>query len=466
MDLAVETRGLTKSFGSLVAVHHVDFSAAKGEIHAVIGENGAGKSTFMNLLNGTIAPTSGAIGKPANPNLDVATVHQHFMLASALTVRENILLKLQREGFWLKSDVVESTLRLEQELGWEIDPEARVADLPVGIQQKLEILAALQLERDILILDEPTAVLSQHEVDELFRVLQDLKSRGKTILLIAHKLDEVLAVADRISVMRGGRMIATLVATNSTAAELAMLMVGELLQPVSRQNEPILNEIQLEVAQLTVRGDRGNEAVRGLSFHVAAGQVLGIGGVDGNGQLELAEALAGIRTYSGSVVYAKGRGSRVAYISQDRHRDGLALDMTVLENGLIELARGRGGPLNPNACREHIEEIVRTYDVRTTSLDQPVRSLSGGNQQKLIVGRTLASSPDVIIAVNPTRGLDVRAAMAVHTFLRKQSARGAAIVLITSDLDELFEASDEIKFLSRGTLQDRHDAAVPPEPGT
>lgn len=462
-----EARGVWKSFGAVRALEDVSTSFLPGEIHAVLGENGAGKSTLMNVLSGFVAPDRGSVLLDGTPiplgraaecrRLGIAMIHQHFTLVPAFSVEENLALarspRLYR-GLRVGA-LTEPSQRHAERLGWPIDVRERTANLPVGTRQRLEIvktLAGAGDEAKVLIFDEPTAVLAPEEVDDVFRALRELRNEGKVVILIAHKLREVLSVADRVTVLRRGRVVARAPVSEVTETQLAEWMVGELTAggAGTRTSEPSPG---LEVRDLWVRGDRGNEAVRGLSLEARRGEILGIGGVDGNGQIELAEALAGIRGFRGEINLP---GPAIAYVPQDRQLDGLALSMSIEDNLLIEGQRRRdltAGPfLRRPAIRAWAEGLIRRFQVKAPSATTVVADLSGGNQQKVVVARALDRLPDLLVAVDPTRGLDLKATAYVHDQIREAVARGAAVVLISSDRDELSEVADRVLFLRGGAL--------------
>jgi simple sugar transport system ATP-binding protein len=430
-----------------------------GEVHAVLGENGAGKSTLMGVLAGFVLPDSGTVSLDAQPiplgraaevqRLGLAMVHQHFMLVPAFTFAENLALaRLHDSGPWLDvNDLARPALQRAADLGWSLQPGQSVRVASVGTQQRLEIIKALSFDAKVLILDEPTAVLAPHEVDELFRVVRGLRNEGRAVILIAHKLDEVMAVADRVTVLRRGQKVGEAPVAQTDRAQITEWMVGELPAPAPARKTPP-TEVRLKVTDLTVRGDRGEEAVRRVSFEVRSGEILGIGGVDGNGQKELAEALAGVRNFDGQVTGADS----VGYMPQDRHADGLALTMSIRENLII----GTQIPLAlPRRADEWVDRIVNKFDVRLGSPRDPIGSLSGGNQQKAIAGRVLSQQPSVVVAMSPTRGLDLKATEYVRTQLVEAAEAGAAVVLISTDLDELAQVADRTLYMSRGALTDR-----------
>lgn len=509
-------RGIVKKFATATALDGVNFDARSGEIHALLGENGAGKSTLMHVLSGLTPPNSGEVmldGQTARlptpraaRRAGIAMVHQHFTLVPAFTIEENLALDAAGDnGKPGKGMLSASRIALERaaSLGWKLDARARVADLPVGTQQRVEIIKALATDARILIFDEPTAVLAGAEVEELFGVLRQLRGEGRTVILIAHKLAEIMAVADRVTILRRGKNVASTDVAQTNPVQLAEWMVGGLPAHSAHNNQsasssavssngikpradfsggasdgdilippasPSADALPLQpamppafvAADLTVRGDRGEIALRGLNLEVRAGEIVGIGGVDGNGQTELAEALVGLRSLeSGALTwhdrpFQPGNAPCVGYIPQDRRRAGLAVTLSVEENLLFEAARDpayRRGPfLQRKKLAALAADLIRAYDIRTQSGRIAVSSLSGGNQQKIVVARALYAAPPWIVAVNPTRGLDIGAARFVHAQLRKARANGAAIVLISTDLDELAALSDWQAILSGGVL--------------
>lgn len=464
--LAVES--VSKSYGALRALDRVSLEFAPGEVHAVVGENGAGKSTLMGVLSGFVSPDEGRVtldgralplGDPAQvKRFAIQMVHQHFMLVPTFTVAENLALaRLEALGAPLDvPSLAKPALDLADELGWSLDPDALTRDLPVGVQQRVEILKALAGEAKVLILDEPTAVLSQAEVIDLMGVVRRLRDRGATVLLIAHKLSEVLGVADRVSVLRRGKWVGTVEAAGADARSLAEMMVGDLPN-FSTPNLILSDDVGLRVRELVVDGDRGERAVDAVSFDLIRGQILGVGGVDGNGQVELAEALVGIRrAHSGTLEWA-GASGEVAYVPQDRQQDGLALDMSIADNLLLTGLNRAGllvGPLLrlPSIGR-WARGLVERFDIKAQSERSPVASLSGGNQQKVVVGRALSAKPKLLVVVNPTRGLDIRATSYVHEKLLEEARAGAMVVLFSTDLDELASLSDRTLYMSRGRLE-------------
>lgn len=486
----LKMEGMTKRFGDALALSQVDFDLYSGEIHALLGENGAGKSTLMHILAGMLRPDSGVIslnGAPvriASPQIArkhrIAMVHQHFALVPAFTVAENLALDSEaRLGrrFSL-SDASRPALERAQALGWSLDPSARVSSLPVGTQQRIEIVKALATDANLLIFDEPTAVLSPSEVNELFAVLRKLRDEGNAVILIAHKLAEIMAVADRVTVLRRGVRVASAPIADASPERLAEWMIGEKPAPPLAttgdndgntpsdvQNAPSASDLRKPVFQasnLSVLGDRGETAIQSLDIELCAGEIYGIAGVDGNGQAELAEALTGLRPLKSGTLAWRGQpfdpksNPKTGYIPQDRRRVGLAVTMSVEENLLFEATQQpqyrKGALLNIRALRALAASLVQQFDIRTQSASAPASSLSGGNQQKIVVARALHNRPEWIVAMNPTRGLDVGATRFVHEQLRKAKEGGAAVLLISTDLDEIQALSDRSAVLSAGRL--------------
>jgi simple sugar transport system ATP-binding protein len=464
---------VSKSYGRVRALVDVSCQFLPGEVHAVLGENGAGKSTLMGVLAGFVVPDQGRVlfdsgelplGKPhAIRRIGVGMVHQHFMLVPEFTVAENFALGTLDE-LPKKIDLSSVGRRISEvakELGWEVDPSARTGSLPVGSQQRLEILKALAGNASILILDEPTAVLSPREVEDLFRVIRRLRDDGKCVILIAHKLSEVLAVADRVTVLRRGSVVATAEIAATNVQELATWMVGEVPSAVAKGAE--LGQIVLEADGVEVLGARGERAVRSVSFTVRQGEIVGIGGVDGNGQNELAEALVRLRPLVNGEI--RTIAAKVGYVPQDRQREGLALEMSVVENVLIgDDSIAWAGPfLRSGAIHNHTKNIVEQYDVRVGILSDAVGTMSGGNQQKLLLGRVLtslgaatsdATEPVLLVVNNPTRGLDLKATSFVQGRILEAARNGVAVVLFSTDLDEIALLSDRTYFMSRGELRE------------
>ncbi len=466
----LSVRSVSKSYGSVRALSNVSLDFMPGEVHAVLGENGAGKSTLMGVIAGFVRPDGGEIvlgddRLPADPvavrRRGIEMVHQHFMLVPNFKVEENIALaSLSPLARRLElGPLTKQAMDMASSLGWHIDPKAPTGTLPVGIQQRVEIVKALAGSATVLILDEPTAVLAPDEVADLMGVLRQLRDHGVTVILIAHKLSEVMGIADRASVLRDGRLVASTLMSETTGEQLAGWMVGGREPPSNLQ----LGEggvVVLRAHQLEVTGDRGEVAVRGFELELKGGEIFGVGGVDGNGQVELAEALARVRPLrSGRLEWSGRKHPVVAYIPQDRQTDGLALKMSVEDNlklAAIADASLRFGPfLRPKAVRDWSRSLVERFEIKATSTRQAVGGLSGGNQQKVVVARALARQPDLLVAVNPTRGLDLKATDYVHGRILEAAAKGAAVVLISTDQDEIEALSDRWTFLSRGRTVDR-----------
>jgi ABC-type uncharacterized transport system ATPase subunit len=478
--VVLELRGITKQFPGVLANDHVDFDLRAGEVHALLGENGAGKSTLMSILYGLYHPDDGEIlikGQPVRIHTPkeaiergIGMVHQHFMLIPVMTVAENIVLATEPTTAGVVLDMPAARRRVEElarTFNFAIDPTARIETISVGQQQRVEILKALYRRADILILDEPTAVLTPQEAIELFGILQNLVHEGMSIIFISHKLNEVLEIADRITVLRRGKKIETLPAAGATEAELARLMVGRdvLLRVEKAPAKP--QEPLLDVVDLRVLDERGLEAVRGVSFQARAGEIVGIAGVDGNGQTELIEALTGLRTVeSGSFSIAgtdlttagtnKILDAGVGHIPEDRQRRGLVLEFTLAENmALHDFDRppnSRLGWLWPGRLIARAARLLKEFDVRGGGPTTAARSLSGGNQQKVVIAREVGNDPRVLIAAQPTRGLDVGAIEYVHRRLVEERDESRAVLLVSLELDEVLSLSDRILAMYEGEI--------------
>jgi ABC-type uncharacterized transport system ATPase subunit len=486
----LELKGITKRFPGVVANDHVDFELRRGEVHALLGENGAGKSTLMNILYGLYHPDEGEIrlkGKPlliSSPreaiDVGIGMVHQHFMLIPVMTVAENIVLATEpRKGPFLDMEAAEQRVRdLSHQFRFAIDPHSRIENVSVGQQQRVEILKALYRNADILILDEPTAVLTPQEAKELFTILNDLKREGLSIIFISHKLNEVLEIADRITVLRRGKTVETVPRKGATEESLAKLMVGrDVLLRVDKP-PPSPGEPLLRVDGLWVRDERGLEAVRGVSFEVRAGEIVGIAGVDGNGQSELIDAIAGLRSVvSGRIEIDKedvtGEGCRdcleagLGHIPEDRQRRGLVLDFTLAENIALhdydDPPASRFGWLYPSRLVARAKTLLKEFDVRGGGPQTAAASLSGGNQQKVVLAREVSRQPRVLIAAQPTRGLDVGAIEFVHRRLVEERDKGRAILLVSFELDEILSLSDRILVLFEGRFVGEYAPGVSEE---
>jgi len=484
-NIVLQAKGITKRFPGVLANDKVDFDLKKGEIHVLLGENGAGKTTLMNILYGLYNQDEGEMlvngnaVKIDNPNdsiaLGIGMVHQHFMLIPVFTVAENIMLgdETTKHGILDRKTVSAKVGDLSRQYGLEVDPEALVGQLPVGAQQRVEIIKTLYRDAQILILDEPTAVLTPQEADELIVIMRGLTERGHSIIFITHKLKEVLAVADRITVMRSGRVVGTVTPEDMDEAKLASMMVGREVILTVKKGEASPQEEILKVEDLHAIDNRGLESLRGVSFEVHAGEVLGIAGVQGNGQTELAEALTGLRdTKSGSVTLAgkdvTGKTPRpiieagLAHIPEDRQKHGLVLSYTVADNMVLcnyylpPFAKGM--VLQQEAVDANARKLIEEYDVRTPSPFVPVAKLSGGNQQKVIVARELSRDVKLLIASQPTRGLDVGSIEYIHKEIIAMRDRGVAVLLISAELDEIMALSDRIAVMYRGQIVTTVDA--------
>jgi simple sugar transport system ATP-binding protein len=480
-DVAVRLTGIGKRFPGVVANDNVNLSVQRGTVHALVGENGAGKSTLMKILYGVQKPDSGTIEvdgaevtfhSPSDAiGAGIGMVFQHFMLADNLTVLENVVLgaeKLHGSGDRARDRIHE----LARAYGFDVDPDRLVDDLGVGDRQRVEILKVLYRGAKIVILDEPTAVLVPQEVDELFDNLRGLKAEGLTVLFISHKLDEVLSVADSVTVMRRGTTIATVDPKQTTARQLAELMVGSELPSPSTESSTVTDEVLLTVKGMTLHDTHGGrDLLSDISLTIHRGEVVGIAGVEGNGQAELVEAIMGMRKASGTIILgdedmtqwstARRREAGIGYIPEDRQRHGLLLDAPIWENRVLGHQTREpnvAGPfIDRKAARADTERIVAAYDVRTPSIDTTARALSGGNQQKLVVGREMSSEPIVLIAAHPTRGIDVGAQAAIWDHIKEARRRVLGVLLISADLDELIGLSDTIEVMLRGRLVGRMD---------
>ncbi|MET9424474.1 MULTISPECIES: ABC transporter ATP-binding protein [unclassified Streptomyces] len=485
-------RGITKRFPGVVANHDIDITIRQGTVHALVGENGAGKSTLMKILYGMQKPDEGTItvdgeqvtfSSPADAIArGIGMVHQHFMLADNLTVLENVVLggeKLYGIGAKARKKIQE----ISDAYGLGVRPDVLVEQLGVADRQRVEILKVLYRGARTLILDEPTAVLVPQEVDALFANLRELKAEGLTVIFISHKLGEVLSVADEITVIRRGTTVGTADPKNTTTKQLAELMVGsELPSPETRESTVTdVPMLKVDDLQLTVTDPDGvvREVLAGIGFTIHKGEVMGIAGVEGNGQTELIEALIGLRDPDGGVVTLDGadishaptrkrRESGIGYIPEDRHRHGLLLESSLWENRILghvtESPNSKKGLLDLKAARQDTERIVREYDVRTPGIEVTAASLSGGNQQKLIVGREMSHTPKLLIAAHPTRGVDVGAQAQIWDQIRAARREGLAVLLISADLDELIGLSDTLRVMYRGRLvADADPATITPE---
>lgn len=481
MEYVVEMQNIRKEFPGIVANDNITLSLKKGEIHALLGENGAGKSTLMSILFGLYQPDGGSIlinGKEVritNPNvandLGIGMVHQHFKLVHNFTIAENIVLGCEPKKFGFIMDIKPAAARiaeLSQKYGLNVDPYAKIEDISVGMQQRVEILKMLYRNANILIFDEPTAVLTPQEITELMEIMRSLTAEGKSVLLITHKLKEIKAVADRCTVIRRGKYIGTVEVAESSQEEMARMMVGRDIS-FSVEKEPReAGKTILLVQNLTVKNNQKVEFLKRFSIDVHEGEILGIAGVEGNGQTELVEAITGLRPIDSGKVELKGNDitrasvrrrirSGMAHIPEDRQKRGLVLEYPLEDNIVLEIYNlppySKRGILKRSAIRSYAEKVMGDFDVRAGQGPQSVsRSLSGGNQQKAIVGREVEHNPDVLIAVQPTRGLDVGSIEYIHKRLVEQRDKGKAVLLVSLELDEILNLSDRIAVLNHGEL--------------
>lgn len=480
MENVLEVRGIEKKYPGVVANRDVSLDVRPGTIHAIIGENGAGKSTLMKVLYGLIRPDTGTVKAFGNEvslkspedaiALGIGMVHQHFKLADNATVLENVILGAEptRFGFVIKYEEARSKLKsIAENYGLDIDPDERLSNLGVGGRQRVEIAKVLFRGAKILILDEPTAVLVPQEVDELFANLRELVKNGLTILFISHKLDEVLSIADDITVMRQGTTVATRKPKATNKKELAELMVGgELPKPRVADTKPQATKV-LEMKGATFARQDGREVLHGIDLDIFAGEIVGLAGVEGNGQEELIELAMGLTKASGGTVQVLGmdaattltkdiRNAGVGYIPQDRQRDGLLLNASLWENRVLghqfDAPMAKGIWVNKSEAMRDSERVVKEFDVRTPGINVLASALSGGNQQKFIVGRELSGDPKLIVAAQPTRGVDVGAQAIIWDYLMQARMRGVGVLLVTADLDELFSLSDRIAVIYSGKI--------------
>lgn len=476
----IEMREITKVFGEFVANDKINLELRKGEIHALLGENGAGKSTLMNMLAGLLEPTSGEIvvngqvvklDSPSKAaSLGIGMVHQHFMLVEAFTVAENIILgsELTKNGVLDIARATREINELSERYGLAVDPSAKVADISVGAQQRVEILKTLYRGADILIFDEPTAVLTPSEIDELMAIMKNLVKEGKSIILITHKLDEIRAVSDRVTVIRRGKSIETVEIVGATNADLAEMMVGRSVSFKTVKQAPQPKEVVLSIKDLVVNENRGVPAVKNLSLDVRAGEIVGIAGIDGNGQSELIQAITGLRKIESGSVELKGQSIvglhprqitelSVGHVPEDRHRDGLVLEMMISENIALQTyykePLSKKGILNYTNIIDYAKKLMQEFDVRAASEIVPASALSGGNQQKAIIAREIDRNPDLLIVSQPTRGLDVGAIEYIHKRLIQERDNGKAVLVVSFELDEILNVSDRIAVIHDGKIQ-------------
>lgn len=476
----IEMREITKVFGEFVANDKINLQLRKGEIHALLGENGAGKSTLMNMLAGLLEPTSGEIfvnGKSEkldSPSraaaLGIGMVHQHFMLVEAFTVAENIILgsEITNKGVLDLKKANADILELSERYGLAVDPTAKVEDISVGAQQRVEILKTLYRGAEILIFDEPTAVLTPAEILELMDIMKTLVKEGKSIILITHKLDEIRAVADRVTVIRRGKSIETVSIEGVSNKDLAEMMVGRSVSFVTEKEEAKPKDVVLQISDLIVNENRGVPAVKELSLDVHAGEIVGVAGIDGNGQSELIQAITGLRKVKSGSIKIKGREvvglsprkiteMQVSHVPEDRHRDGLVLEMMLSENIALQTyykePLSNKGVLNYNQINSYARKLMEEFDVRAASELVLAGALSGGNQQKAIIAREVDRNPDLLIVSQPTRGLDVGAIEYIHKRLISERDKGKAVLVVSFELDEILNLSDRIAVIHDGKIQ-------------
>ena len=476
----IEMREITKIFGQFVANDKINLHLRRGEIHALLGENGAGKSTLMNMLAGLLEPTSGEIAvngqvvKLDSPSkaasLGIGMVHQHFMLVEAFTVAENIILgsEITKNGVLDIKKAIKDIKELSEKYGLAVDPSAKIEDISVGAQQRVEILKTLYRGADILIFDEPTAVLTPAEIDELMIIMKNLVKEGKSIILITHKLDEIRAVSDRVTVIRRGKSIETVEIAGATNQDLAEMMVGRSVSFTTEKNPPQPKEVILSIKDLVVNENRGIPAVKNLSLDVRAGEIVGIAGIDGNGQSELIQAITGLRKVKSGTINIKGKDvvglpprkiteMKVSHVPEDRHRDGLVLDMTISENIALQTyykePLSKNGILNYTNIHNYARKLMEEFDVRAANDYVPASALSGGNQQKAIIAREVDRDPDLLIVSQPTRGLDVGAIEYIHKRLIGERDKGKAVLVVSFELDEILNLSDRIAVIHDGKIQ-------------
>ena len=473
---AVEMRGITKTFGSVVANRDVDLDLRHGEILALLGENGSGKTTLMNMLSGIYAPDSGSIrveGKPAvisSPQdakrLGIGMVHQHFKLVDVLSAADNIWMGAEKAGALLRRDRYEKIAEVARRFGFDIDPRKQVANMAVSEKQTLEIIKVLYYGAKVIILDEPTAVLTVQEIDKLFSVLRRMKEEGHSIIIITHKLNEVMDISDRVAILRKGEHIATVDTASTNEQELTEWMVGRKMdlniqRPVVEKTRPLL-----ELRDLTVRSDEGSVAIDHVSFYIRGGEMLGVAGIAGCGQKELCEAIAGLRPIEGGQMIHKGdnivglspkaildKGISMSFIPEDRLGMGLAPSLSITDNMLLKNYGSHKGPfVDRKAGRADAERVIRELGVVTPSTETPVRRLSGGNVQKVLLGREIKAGPNVIITAYPVRGLDINSSYAIYNILNQQKKDGVGILFVGEDLDVMLALCDKIMVLCHGKV--------------
>ena len=487
MDYIVEMLNIRKEFPGIVANDNITLQLKKGEIHALLGENGAGKSTLMSILFGMYKPTSGKIkvkGKEVNisspniaNNLGIGMVHQHFKLVENFTVTENIILGMEPKKFFTV-DIKSAAKRIEElskTYGLNVDPYAKIEDISVGMQQRVEILKMLYRNAEVLIFDEPTAVLTPQEITDLIAIMKNLIKEGKSIIIITHKLKEIKEAADRCTVIRRGKYIGTVNVKETSEAEMAKMMVGRQVSFKVDKKEATPKEEVLKLENINVKNNKNVLGLKDFSLTVRKGEIVGIAGVEGNGQTELVEAITGMRAIENGKIIFNGKDitkdsirkridEGIAHIPEDRHKRGLILDYTMEDNMILKVYKNspfsKNGLINREKVKKYSDEIIETFDVRSGEGGASIaRSLSGGNQQKGIIGREILSNPDLLIAVQPTRGLDVGSIEYIHKRLVEQRDNGKAVLLVSLELDEVLNVSDRIAVINNGELVGIVDAA-------
>lgn len=479
-NIVVDLKDISKSFGSNKVLDNVNFTLHEGEVHALLGENGAGKTTLMNILYGLYEPTSGSItvkGKTFDqmtPKLAIQTgigmVHQHFMLIEPFTVYQNIVLGKEitgKGGILDNEKSIEAVRELSQKYGLMIDPEVKVADISVGMQQRVEILKCLYRGADILIFDEPTAVLTPQEIDDFIKIVKNLTELGKSIIIITHKLSEIKAMADYCTVIRRGKFIDKLNVKEIDENILAEKMVGRDVRFNVEKQDQEPGEVVLDIKDLVVKDSRNIDVVKNLNLQVRRGEIVGVAGVDGNGQSELIEAITGLRKIESGKVTLKGKDitnhspreiidSGMNTIPEDRQKHGLILDYSIADNLILENVKkkpfSKGLKLDFNAINDNAKELIEKFDIRPNDYNQKTKNLSGGNQQKVIIAREISNNPDLLIAAQPTRGLDVGAIEFIHKYLVDQRNKNKAVLLVSFELDEIMDLSDNIAVIFDGKI--------------
>jgi len=483
--VVVEMKDIVKKFGDFTANDHINLTVHKGEVHAILGENGAGKSTLMNVLYGLYKPTSGTIkvdGKEVNMSsandaiaIGIGMVHQHFMLIQPFTVTENIVLGVEpQKGIMVDNETArQKVIELSEKYGMQIDPDAKIEDISVGMQQRVEILKVLYRGANTLILDEPTASLTPQEIDELMNIIRSLTKDGKSVILITHKLKEITACSDYCTIIRQGKYIDTVKVSDVNENDLAAMMVGRDVNFKVEKKEQKPGEVALEVKGLRAKDYRGVDILDGFDITVRKGEIVGLAGVDGNGQTELVEILTGLRKAESGTVTINGQDilnktpkeifqKGVSSIPADRQKHGLILDFSIEDNLILqhfeEEPFSKNFILNRKAIRENATDLMEKFDVRPRGTEgKPAGNLSGGNQQKVIIAREVTNDKDLLIAVNPTRGLDVGAIEFVHKYLVEQRNKGRAVLLVSFELDEIMSLSDHIDVIFEGKITGRVD---------